>query len=131
MRHLLSRHRLGQLLGDAAIVAAAWWLAFELRFDHGPTIPYRHLFNGTILLVLGIKLFVFVGFGFYNRWWRYVSIRDMWSVVRGVVVASLLADVTVYLVNPVHGVRLPRASPRWISSSRSRSSRARGCSRAR
>jgi FlaA1/EpsC-like NDP-sugar epimerase len=108
MRHLLSRHRLGQLLGDAAIVAAAWWLAFELRFDHGPTIPYQHLFNGTILLVLGIKLFVFVGFGFYNRWWRYVSIRDMWSVVRGVVVASLLADVTVYLVNPVHGVRLPR-----------------------
>jgi len=28
---------------------------------------------------------------------------------RGVVVASLIADVTVYLVSPVHGVRLPRS----------------------
>jgi FlaA1/EpsC-like NDP-sugar epimerase len=29
--------------------------------------------------------------------------------VRGVVVACLIADVTVYLVSPVHGVRLPRS----------------------
>ncbi len=109
MRHLLSRHRLWQLLGDAAIVAASWWLAFELRFDHGLNVPYTHLLERTILVVLGIKLVVFIGFGFYNRWWRYVSIRDMWSAVRGVVVACLVADVTVYLVNPVNGVRLPRS----------------------
>jgi FlaA1/EpsC-like NDP-sugar epimerase len=66
------------------------------------------LFERTIFLVLAIKLVVFVAFGFYNRWWRYVSIRDMWAAVRGVVVASLIADLTVYLVNPVQGFRLPR-----------------------
>jgi FlaA1/EpsC-like NDP-sugar epimerase len=33
----------------------------------------------------------------------------MWSAARGVVVASLVADVTVYLVSPVHNVRLPRS----------------------
>ena len=109
MRHLLSRHRLGQLLGDAAIVAAAWWLAFELRFDHGLPPKYGQLFDRTIFLVLGIKLVVFVAFGLYNRWWRYVSIRDMWAAVRAVVVASLVADLTVYLVSPVHGFRLPRS----------------------
>ena len=27
-------------------------------------------------------------FGFYNRWWRYVSTRDMWGAARGVTVAS-------------------------------------------
>jgi FlaA1/EpsC-like NDP-sugar epimerase len=59
--------------------------------------------------VVAIKLIVFIAFGFYNRWWRYVSIRDMWATVRGVVVACLIADVTVYLVSPVHGVRLPRS----------------------
>ena len=107
MRHLLSRHRLWQLVADAAIVAAAWWLAFHLRFDH-VNVPYTHLLERTILLVLGIKLVVFIGFGFYNRWWRYVSLHDMWSAVRGVIVASLVADVTVYLVNPVNTVRLPR-----------------------
>jgi FlaA1/EpsC-like NDP-sugar epimerase len=111
MRHLLSRHRIWQLLADAAIVAASWWLAFALRFDNGLARHpgYQRLFDRTILLVLALKLVVFIAFGFYNRWWRYVSIRDMWATVRGVVVASLIADVTVYLVSPVHGFRLPRS----------------------
>jgi FlaA1/EpsC-like NDP-sugar epimerase len=109
MRQLLSPHRLWQLLVDAAIVAAAWWLAFELRFDQGLNVPYTHLLERTIFVVIAIKLVVFIAFGFYNRWWRYVSIRDMWATARGVVVACLIADVTVYLVNPVHGVRLPRS----------------------
>src|SRR5260221_7906302 len=33
----------------------------------------------------------------------------MWSAARGVVVASILAYVTVYFVSPVHGIRLPRS----------------------
>ena len=109
MRRFLSPHRLGQVLVDAGIVALAWWLAFQLRFDHGLPLKYSQLFNRTILLVVVIKLVVFIAFGFYNRWWRYVSIRDMWAAARGVVVASLVADVTVYLVSPVHGFRLPRS----------------------
>jgi FlaA1/EpsC-like NDP-sugar epimerase len=109
MRQLLSPHRVWQLLVDAAIVAASWWIAFQLRFDHGLPLKYSQLFNRTVLLVVGIKLVVFIAFGFYNRWWRYVSIRDMWAIARGVVVASLIADLTVYLVSPVHGFRLPRS----------------------
>jgi FlaA1/EpsC-like NDP-sugar epimerase len=108
MRHLLSPHRLWQLLVDAAIVAASWWLAFQLRFNVIP-FKYSQLLTRTILLVVAIKLIVFIAFGFYNRWWRYVSIRDMWATVRGVVVACLVADVTVYLVSPVQGFRLPRS----------------------
>jgi FlaA1/EpsC-like NDP-sugar epimerase len=109
MRRFLSPHRLGQVLVDAGIVALSWWVAFQLRFDNGLPLKYSQLLNRTILLVLAIKLIVFIAFGFYNRWWRYVSIRDMWAVARGVVVASLIADVTVYLVSPVHGFRLPRS----------------------
>jgi len=109
MRQLLSPNRLWQLFVDGAIVALSWWLAFELRFDHGLPIIYSKLFDRTILLVVAIKLVVFIAFGFYNRWWRYVSIRDMWATARGVVVACLIADLTVYLFSPVHGVRLPRS----------------------
>ncbi len=110
MKHFpINRHRIWQLVADACLVAAAWWLAFELRFDHGPPVYYQTLLERTILLVVLIKLVVFVLFGFYNRWWRYVSTRDMWGAARGVVVASLAADLTVYLVSPVHNVRLPRS----------------------
>ena len=103
------RHRLLQLLIDAGIVALSWFLAFELRFDQGLPVYYDTLLRRTILIVVAIKVAVFLLFGFHRRWWRYVSVNDMWGAARGVVVASLVADVTVYLVSPVHNVRLPRS----------------------
>ena len=103
------RHRLLQLLIDAGIVALSWFLAFQLRFDQAMPVFYDTLLKRTILLVVAIKIAVFLLFGFHRRWWRYVSVNDMWGAARGVVVASLVADVTVYLVSPVHNVRLPRS----------------------
>jgi FlaA1/EpsC-like NDP-sugar epimerase len=102
-------HRLLQLVIDAGIVAVAWFLAFELRFDRGLPVFYETLLRRTILIVVAIKVVVFVLFGFHRRWWRYVSVHDMWSAARGVVVASLVAYVTVYFAAPVHNVRLPRS----------------------
>ena len=106
---LINRHRLWQVLVDGVIVALSWWLAFSLRFDNAWPPFYVTLFRRTILIVVAIKLVVFIAFGFYNRWWRYVSIRDMWLALRGVVVASIVADLVVYLASPVHTVRLPRS----------------------
>jgi FlaA1/EpsC-like NDP-sugar epimerase len=105
----INRHRAWQLLADAFLVAAAWWLAFQLRFDHGVPPYYDTLFRKTLFIVLAIKLVVFVLFGFYNRWWRYVSTRDMWGAARGVAVGSLIAYTTVYFTSPVNNVRLPRS----------------------
>ncbi len=105
----ITRHRFWQLVVDAGLAAAAWYLAFRLRFD--PRIPpyYQTLFNRTIWIVILIQLTVFVLFGFYNRWWRYVSTRDMWGAARGVVVACLVSSVVVYFASPVQQVRLPRS----------------------
>jgi FlaA1/EpsC-like NDP-sugar epimerase len=105
----VNRHRLWQLVADAGLIALAWYLAFRLRFD--PKIPpyYDTLLVRTILIVLAIKLVVFVLFGFYNRWWRYVSTRDMWGAARGVTAACIIADVIVYFASPVQQIRLPRS----------------------
>jgi len=105
----VNRHRIWQLVADAGLIALAWYLAFELRFDQGVPRYYDTLFRRTILIVIAIKLVVFVLFRFYDRWWRYVSIRDMWSAVRGVTAASLVASLTVYFISPVAQVRLPRS----------------------
>ena len=110
MRSPINRHRLPQVAADLAIVVAAWFLAFRLRFD--PDLPryYERYVSWEILgLVAAIKLSVFALFGFYNRWWRYVSTRDMWGAARGVTVACLVSSVVVYFANPVAGVRLPRS----------------------
>ncbi len=105
----VNRHRLWQLVADAGLIALAWWLAFWLRFDQGVTAPYHRLFVDTVLIVVAIKLLAFVLFGFYNRWWRYVSTRDMWDAARGVTVACAVADLVVYFAHPVKGFPLPRS----------------------
>jgi FlaA1/EpsC-like NDP-sugar epimerase len=104
-----NRRRIFHLLVDACLVALAWYLAFALRFDF--TIPPRYgdLLAQTILVVVALKICVFVLSGFYNHWWRYVSIRDMWTIARGVVLASILVFVVIYLIDPVDKVRLPRS----------------------
>ena len=77
---LVNRHRLWHVVVDAAAVALAWWLAWHLRFDQTrPGYYDRYLDAPIVLLVVAIKLPVFVLSGFYNRWWRYVSTRDMWG----------------------------------------------------
>ena len=105
----VNRHRLWQLLADSALIAVAWWLAFWLRFDKGVPGPYHRLMIDTILVVVAIKLAIFIAFGFYNRWWRYVSTRDMWGAARGVTAASIVADLVVYFAHPIHGFPLPRS----------------------
>ena len=104
----ITRHRLWQLAADAAMIAAAWYLAFQLRFDFDVPRFYETMLNETLLFVVAIKLAVFVAFGFYQRWWRYVSTRDMWRALAGVSVASVLAIAAVYFFYPVERLRLPR-----------------------
>jgi FlaA1/EpsC-like NDP-sugar epimerase len=104
-----NRRRVFHLVVDACLIALAWYLAFALRFDFEIPARYVDLLGKTILIVVGLKIAVFVLSGFYNHWWRYVSVRDIWSIVRGVVVASILVFVVIYLVEPVENVRLPRS----------------------
>jgi FlaA1/EpsC-like NDP-sugar epimerase len=105
----INRHRIWQLVADGCLIALAWWLSFELRFDQGVPIYYDKLFQQTILIVVAIQLVVFVLFRFYDRWWRYVSVRDMWSALRGVTAAVVASSLTVYFFSPVAQVRLPRS----------------------
>src|SRR5918993_1564494 len=101
-------HRLWQVAADAVMLAAAWYLAFQLRFDFRVLPYYQPMLEDTIFVVVPITLAVFVAFGFYQRWWRYVSTRDMWRAVLGVAVASVLAIAAVYFFYPVERLRLPR-----------------------
>jgi len=105
----VNRHRLWNVLADAALIALAWWFAFWLRFDHGVPAPYHRLMVDTIGIAVVVKLAMFVVFGFYNRWWRYVSTRDMWGAARGVTAACIVADLVVLLAHPVKGFQLPRS----------------------
>ncbi|MFN0154054.1 MAG: polysaccharide biosynthesis protein [Gaiella sp.] len=105
IRGLLTRHSLWQIPVDALLAAAAWVIAWRLRFVDTHPVYYDRYFDAEIVaLVVALKLPIFAAAGFYNRWWRYVSTRDMWSILRGVGFATL----TVWLVLLVLDLRAAR-----------------------
>ena len=107
VRFPLNRHRLWQVAADVAIVAAAWFLAWNLRFDsRWPGYYDRYLSLEIVALVVALKLPIFVVGGFYDRWWRYVSTRDMWGAIRGVAAASI-GVFLVFTIFSVQSVRVP------------------------
>ena len=110
MRSPVNRHRLWQVAVDAALIATAWVLAWYVRWDGEPPRRYqRYLDWEVVVLVIGITLPVFVAFGFYNRWWRYVSTRDMWGAVRGVAVAVVASFIVFSLLGrDIHTLKVPR-----------------------
>jgi FlaA1/EpsC-like NDP-sugar epimerase len=101
----LHRHSLPQLAVDGALVALAYYLAFQLRFEHGPTGYYAHLRERTIWWVLGGSLPVLVLARVYQRRWRYSGQRDYEAVARAVAAIVLLAVVGVEVFRPVHHYR--------------------------
>jgi FlaA1/EpsC-like NDP-sugar epimerase len=112
MRSPLNRHRLWQVVVDAALVAAAWRLSWYVRFDAGwPRYYDRYQEWDVVALVVGVTIPVFIGFGFYNRWWRYVSTRDMWGVLRGVT-AAVVATFLVFTLLDFHKASVPRGI--WV-----------------
>jgi FlaA1/EpsC-like NDP-sugar epimerase len=113
MRTPVNRNRLWQVAVDAALIAAAWVLSWYVRFE-GDTRPVyydRYLEWDVVVLVVGIMLPVFIAFGFYNRWWRYVSTQDMWDVLRGVA-AAVVATYLVFTLLDFHPAKVPRGI--WI-----------------
>ena len=105
----LNRHRLWQAVVDSGLIAVAWVLAFNIRFDYGVPPRYQHFLSAAVILVVvGVKILTFILFGLYDHWWRYVSIRDIWRSLLAVTVGSVVAVMAIYFWNPVPGFRLTR-----------------------
>ncbi|HWW89802.1 MAG TPA: nucleoside-diphosphate sugar epimerase/dehydratase [Solirubrobacteraceae bacterium] len=100
----LHRHALPQLAVDGALVAIAYYLAFQLRFEHGPTGYYAHLRERTIWWVLAGSIPVLVVARVYQRRWRYAGQRDYEAVARGVLAIVLLTVAAVAVLRPVQRV---------------------------
>ncbi|MFN8121641.1 MAG: nucleoside-diphosphate sugar epimerase/dehydratase [Thermoleophilia bacterium] len=101
-------HRLGQAAVDLGLVALAYWLAFQLRFDWEVTRKFDRVFDQTILLVICLKLLVFVGFRFYTKWWRFTSLRDLQAIVMASALGSLAVTGLLTLWRPDNVAPVPR-----------------------
>jgi FlaA1/EpsC-like NDP-sugar epimerase len=95
----VTARRLGQLGVDAVLLAAAYALAYVLRFEEGIPARYEALLGDTIVLAVGIKLVIFALFGLYSKLWRFVDQRDFESIVKAVVVSTFVLIAVLFLLS--------------------------------
>ena len=91
---------------DLVLLAAAFMLAFYLRFDFAvPAYQMRHI---AILIgpVLVAKLVILYFFGAYRTIWRYVSTSDIWTIILATFMGTAALIIIVF---GVHRFGFPRS----------------------
>ena len=108
--HPAVRHRALQFAADALLAAAAFALAFFLRFIDAGGIPERYqemLWQSIAFVALG-KALIFTLLGLHSKWWRYFLTRDFPALLRATALASA-ALVVVFTVLQPFDDNLPRS----------------------
>ena len=94
----ISRYHIPQILCDVVLLAAAFALAFFLRFEFSIPPDKLELLKTFILPVLGAKLLIFYFSGLYRRIWRYASIRDFAIIIWASILGSLAVIFIVFFI---------------------------------
>jgi FlaA1/EpsC-like NDP-sugar epimerase len=78
----------------AVVFATCYALATLVRFDFFIPGADQETLKASLLIVVGVQLFVGLFFGFYRGWWRYVGIVDVVRLVAGLATATFLLLLT-------------------------------------
>ena len=68
---------------DVALIIAANYLAFVLRFDGNLPSEEIERFQETVLWLVAIRIVAFTVFGLHEGLWKYTSIWDLQNIVSG------------------------------------------------
>ena len=86
---VFKRFRLPFIIGFYCIlIVFSYYLSFLLRFDFSIS-AYTIFISKTLLILIIIKIIVFYYFGLLHSSLRYVSIFDLWQVIKANSVASM------------------------------------------
>ena len=87
---VLKNRRLLILAINIFLVSLSYYATFLLRFDFNLSNDYFKVFLKTLPFLLLVKLLVFHYFGLFRGLWRYVSIYDLWQIIKANAVATAI-----------------------------------------
>lgn len=96
-RSLLQGRRSIAFLVQAGLLAAAYVLAFMVRFDFRVPEAYARTLWLSLPGALAVKLVVFTMFRLHQGWWRYAGLRDLETLVKASAIAAVGAMTINYM----------------------------------
>jgi FlaA1/EpsC-like NDP-sugar epimerase len=87
-----------QILIDIILVTAALLLAFLLRFEGRIPPADWDVLRETMLAIVLIKIGTFYLSGLYERMWRYVSMKELNTLLRAVAISSLVIVILLFYI---------------------------------
>lgn len=91
------KRRIFEVFLDAGLISLAYYGAYVLRFGAFENTPNWSLFINTLPLLIVLKLAAFLVVGVYRGIWRYTSIGDLMTFVKGVALGSVLSILAILL----------------------------------
>lgn len=88
---LLHKRRVIEILVDFVLIVSAYVFAHLLRFEGSLDTELQRLIFQSLPIILVLKLSCFAGCGLYRGVWRYLSLRDLMTMVKAVTLSSLLS----------------------------------------
>jgi len=82
------------VISQVALIAVAYYVSFQLRFEFKLPDDVKRLFTNSFLIVIGVKVAAFYYFGLLRGWWRYVGISDLTDITR----AAFTSSAAIYLL---------------------------------
>jgi FlaA1/EpsC-like NDP-sugar epimerase len=83
---------------DLTATAAAWLVAFWLRFNFDVPEPYTALAMDTLPWVVVIYAAIFVSLGLYRGIWRFASLPDLRRIIIAVCIAALAVPLVLLML---------------------------------
>jgi FlaA1/EpsC-like NDP-sugar epimerase len=88
--YLTQRRRLFELMSDATVASAAYYLAFQLRFDANLSVPQeRNLVRGVPVVILAAVGAQWL-FGLYRVFWKYIGATEVIAIAKSACLAAFI-----------------------------------------
>jgi len=96
--NITHKRRIFEVFLDAFLITFSYYVAYALLFPSFENGSNWELFIKTAPLLVVLKLFAFLAVGVYRGIWRYTSVADLITFIKGVVLGSALSVVAVLLI---------------------------------
>jgi UDP-GlcNAc:undecaprenyl-phosphate/decaprenyl-phosphate GlcNAc-1-phosphate transferase len=103
VRDLTFRWHAAEVLLDSILITAAYYASYRLRFEDEALDLFLPAFTASLPIVIACKLGAQYVTGLYTRMWITFGLRDLSTVVRGVVLGSVLSVLAVSYIYRFEG----------------------------